>query len=136
MQQTLPESGDRPACLWTVAADLDGDGKPDRLVLWTTSTARGAVAYLASGGSRSLESTPRSEQSSTLAWTALDAAGGTATPLAVRDLTGSGRQLVLVGTDFGVHGAAALLRTRRLPRHARRNRPKPPRSMHRDSPPT
>ncbi|WP_344317279.1 hypothetical protein [Acrocarpospora pleiomorpha] len=36
-------------CLWPVDANLDTDGKRDRLVLWSTGNALGATAYLADG---------------------------------------------------------------------------------------
>ncbi|MEO3857969.1 hypothetical protein ABGB08_23905 [Acrocarpospora sp. B8E8] len=39
----------RVGCLWPVDANLDTDGKRDRLVLWSTGNALGATAYLADG---------------------------------------------------------------------------------------
>jgi hypothetical protein len=44
-----------PECLWDVTADLDGDQRTDRLVLWSGPQGRGAQAYLAQGGPTDLQ---------------------------------------------------------------------------------
>jgi len=57
--QLPPAIPDAPLrCLWVVKVDLDGNGRPDQLVVWQTTTKRGAVGYLDDGSVHPLEPQP------------------------------------------------------------------------------
>jgi hypothetical protein len=90
-------------CVQVVSADLDGNGKPDRLLTWDTddpaaasSSERriSAVAYLDDGTFHLLDDSPRS-------WTATDEAGATALrPVAVARLGNDRREQVVAAFDL------------------------------------
>jgi hypothetical protein len=113
------------SCMAIVEADLDGNGKPDRLAVWrrsddprpvqgTPDQANGAVAYLDDGSYHFLEEpTPNWAQPPDVLF-----------PHAVVDLNGAGRQEVLltslIGANTDHYGVLSLTADRRL--HAVRTR--------------
>jgi hypothetical protein len=100
-----------PTCEWVVSADLDGNGKPDRLVAWQTADRRGAVAYLDDGSTHPLQAQPSALADSTDPWAQVISGfkWDTNQPLQILQLTGSARQQVLLIDSIGAVGDEAVL---------------------------
>jgi hypothetical protein len=100
-----------PECEWVIAADLNGNGTPDRLVTWQTADRRGAVAYLDDGSVHPLQSQPSAMGPyTTLPWAeVMSGLGDTNQPMRILRLTGSPRQQVLLIDNIGAVGDDAVL---------------------------
>jgi hypothetical protein len=105
-----PGAPGAPECEWVVAADLDGNGIPDRLVTWQTADRRGAVAYLDDGSVHPLQSSPSAVALSTVPWAEVTSGvGDTNQPMRILRLTASRRQQVLLIDNIGAVGDDAAL---------------------------
>jgi hypothetical protein len=86
---------DRLRCEWVTELDLDGNGKPDRLITWLSGPEGGAVAYLDDGSYHWLEEPWRRWK------TAYDLKPRTIQPIQIiRGLAGT-RDLALVTYGYG-----------------------------------
>ena len=103
-----PGAPGKPACEWVVSADLDGNGRADRLVTWLTQGQRGAVAFLDDGSIHPLRYPPSALANSTLPWsTVTPGVGDTNEPAETFRLTSSARQQVLLIGNIGAVGDRA-----------------------------
>jgi hypothetical protein len=99
-----------PSCEWVVQADLNGNGKPDRLVTWQAANQRGAVAYLDDGSVHPLQNGSATEANSTAPWASyLPDNGETNQPMRVMRAGQSARQQVLLIDYEGAVGDDAVL---------------------------
>ena len=99
-----------PSCEWVVQADLNGNGKPDRLVAWQAANQRGAVAYLDDGSVHALQNGSATEANSTAPWASyLPDARETNQPMRVMQAGQSARQQVLLIDSVGAVGDEAVL---------------------------
>ena len=97
-----------PQCEWVTQVDLNGNGRPDRLVTWETRDQRGAVAYLDDLSTQPLQAQSVLLESYPWEKTGLDSYG-TNQPLSIAQLTDLPRQEVLVGDYIGAHGYEAVV---------------------------
>ena len=99
-----------PSCEWVVQADLNGNGKPDRLVAWQAANQRGAVAYLDDGSVHALQNGSATEANSTAPWASyLPDAREANQPMRVMQAGQSARQQVLLIDSVGAVGDEAVL---------------------------
>jgi hypothetical protein len=103
-------------CVWTIAADLDGNGRPDYLVTWQSPQHRGAVALLDDGSVHQLDNGSVRLSDDTRSWSTSTLTGSgpptddLATPTSVFTAGEAGtRQQVLIADNEGVHGNGAVV---------------------------
>ena len=93
-----------------VSADLDGNGRADRLVTWQTQRQRGAVAFLDDGSIHPLRYPPSALADSTVPWATISpGVGDTNEPAKTFRLTSSARQQVLLIDNIGAIGDGAVV---------------------------
>jgi hypothetical protein len=96
-------------CLTAVRLDLDGNGKPDYLLVYTTRSERGAVAYLDDGKVQAVSNADFLIEQDHLSWSSyFDQPHDLNGPLAVLQIAPP-REQVLVGYSEGAHGVVGVL---------------------------
>ncbi len=106
-----PGAPGTPVCLWAISADLDGDRRQDRVVIWRIpedpnnllfagDQADGAVAYLDDGSTHVLDVPPQSGEP-----------GSFLLPADVADVNGDGRQELVLKSGQGANTATYQLVT-------------------------
>lgn len=111
--EPIPGAPSSVRCRWVAHLNLDGDARPDTLILWRSDTGRGAVAITgADGSTHVLAATPQLEAGSTVPWSAgLDppetfvGSLDTATPEQILHTT-AGRDVLTLTTYVGGRGPA------------------------------
>lgn len=97
------------SCLSAVQVDLDGNGKPDYLLVYSTASERGAVAYLDDGSVKVLSNADSVVEGDGLRWSEFHGYPPDMNlPLAVLQIAPP-REQVLVDRAAGAHGVAGVM---------------------------